>query len=357
MLAEAKSTQTALNKTAKIDLDAANTTAESTQTALTTAKKRLNAARDGIHPDTGTAPSAAELAELVAVRDNARVAWDEAVAVQDEAALVAFVTAVDQAEFVRLAQVEVRIAEIELADLINPPSGGGQDTADQVGRARDAITNSEEALADAEEAIGTTFPAAEFRFLPTLPRTVQRVFAERGESPTGPVMEVSGAGVSITSSLSATDRPLLTVGDTAIFDIEDLGIAIPLEITFLADDPGGGDLGDDRYRMRLNPVDDVVPEDAYGQNSRVTIPVGSTGGEVLAVPLAALSAGADGTSRLEVETSPGVTKFVKVTTGLKALGLIEVTPIEQDDLAEGDRVVVGRDNPGRTGSSESDQDG
>lgn len=93
--------------------------------------------------------------------------------------------------------------------------------------------------------------------------------------------------------------------------------------------------------MRLTPTEDL-PEEAFRQSLRVTIPISSTGGEVLAVPLAAVSAGADGRSRVELERGDGETELVTVTTGLAADGFVEIDPVGAD-IDAGDRVVVGRD--------------
>jgi multidrug efflux pump subunit AcrA (membrane-fusion protein) len=81
----------------------------------------------------------------------------------------------------------------------------------------------------------------------------------------------------------------------------------------------------------------------------VTIPVSSTGGEVLAVPAAALSATANGSTILQVEDEDGTLRTVTVQPGLAAGGLVEVTAVD-GQLAEGDWVVVGRE--GSTGSSD-----
>jgi hypothetical protein len=63
---------------------------------------------------------------------------------------------------------------------------------------------------------------------------------------------------------------------------------------------------------------------------------------VTAVPVAALSAGADGSARVDVEDTPGgALRTVKVRTGLSAQGFVEVTALE-GTLEVGDRVVVGR---------------
>jgi multidrug efflux pump subunit AcrA (membrane-fusion protein) len=94
-----------------------------------------------------------------------------------------------------------------------------------------------------------------------------------------------------------------------------------------------------------------LPDEIIGANVRVTIPVSSTGGEVLAVPAAALSATANGSTILQVEGEDLALTTVTVETGLAAGGLVEVTSIG-GELAEGDLVVVGREGSS-TGSDES----
>ncbi len=97
------------------------------------------------------------------------------------------------------------------------------------------------------------------------------------------------------------------------------------------------------------------PPEIIGTNVRVTIPVSSTGGEVLAVPAAALSATAAGDTILQVEDQDSTLRTVTVEPGLAAGGLVEVTPIE-GDLAEGDWVVVGREGAS-SGSGGDDETG
>ena len=50
----------------------------------------------------------------------------------------------------------------------------------------------------------------------------------------------------------------------------------------------------------------------------------------------------DGSARVVVERAAGQTELVKVITGLRAQGFVEVEPID-GPLQEGDRVVVGQD--------------
>jgi hypothetical protein len=80
---------------------------------------------------------------------------------------------------------------------------------------------------------------------------------------------------------------------------------------------------------------------------RISVTVSATDDEVLAVPVAAISVGPDGTSRVEVErvrargTREGVTEVVEVSVGLAAQGYAEITPLGGASIEPGDRVVVG----------------
>jgi hypothetical protein len=81
-------------------------------------------------------------------------------------------------------------------------------------------------------------------------------------------------------------------------------------------------------------------------NVRVKIPVASTKGEVLAVPIAALSAGSGGEDRVELMVDPksgpdAVTENVVVKVGLAADGFVEITS-EDPRIKKGAKVVVGR---------------
>ncbi|HEY6740138.1 MAG TPA: peptidoglycan-binding protein, partial [Actinopolymorphaceae bacterium] len=97
-----------------------------------------------------------------------------------------------------------------------------------------------------------------------------------------------------------------------------------------------------RFEVVLKPVKPTPRqfELIRGSNVRVTIPVKSTEGKVLAVPVAALSAGPGGESRVEVLRGKKV-ELVQVEIGLSAQGYAEVRPT-RGRLRPGDQVVVGR---------------
>ncbi len=243
----------------------------------------------------------------------------------------------DQAINDAIAGVEIAKA-LRVEGLANTNAEGANR---QLSDARTELADAQADLARIDASIGVSVPAAEVVFLPTLPRTIQTVTAEPGKGLDGPVMTVSGSGTLIESAVSVNDRRLIAVGAEAIIDDDNLGISARATIAFIADNPGGT-ASSDRYAIRLEPVE-PLPEEAYNQSLRVTIPIESTGGDVLAVPLAALSAGPDGSARVEVERTEGVTELVTVVPGLRAEGYVEITPTGGASLAAGDRVVVGRD--------------
>jgi multidrug efflux pump subunit AcrA (membrane-fusion protein) len=129
------------------------------------------------------------------------------------------------------------------------------------------------------------------------------------------------------------------------------GGVIPGVITFKADRAGTDGVQPDRIYLEITPVE--IPAEIVGTNVRVTIPVSTTGGEVLAVPAAALSATANGSTIIQVEEESGDLRTVTVRTGLAAGGLVEVTPID-GELDEGDWVVVGREGTDTASEDEPD---
>ncbi|MBD3779973.1 MAG: hypothetical protein IE923_12015 [Micrococcales bacterium] len=254
------------------------------------------------------------------------------------------------------AEDAVGVAAARRAQLDAAPDTSGEQAS--LTSARQSLTDAQKALTEAQEAVITVLPASEVVYLETLPRRVDAVSVQRGGTVDGTVMSVSGAKLEVVASAAKADAALLEVGATGTVVAGDL--EVPVTVTELrtddssggsggsGDDQGGGDGGSGsgsgagRTTVVLTP-DDLTPEqvaELQGSNVRVTIPVSSTGGAVLAVPLAALTAGPGGESRVELMGDDDATELVEVETGLAAGGYVEVTGVDRD-LAEGDLVVIG----------------
>lgn len=215
---------------------------------------------------------------------------------------------------------------------------GKADTSVQQG----AVDDAEENLADAQEALneaefkaGTPLPVSEIVYVKTLPRRVDEVKVERGGTVNGVVMSASGASLVVSVKVDSATKERLKVGMPASFDLGD-GTIVQATVRRIT---GSGD----EYTVVIAPKS-LTPaqlERLREANVRVTIPVKSTNGKVLAVPVAALSAGSDGGSRVEVLRN-GKVELVAVKVGLTADGYAQVTPAGDGKLTEGDQVVVGK---------------
>ena len=89
--------------------------------------------------------------------------------------------------------------------------------------------------------------------------------------------------------------------------------------------------------------DEALPPELAGVNMRLTFTTSASDGEVLVVPLAAVSASADSKTRVSI-LNPGEHNpiDVPVEVGVAADGWVEVAPTVAGALNEGALVVVGR---------------
>jgi multidrug efflux pump subunit AcrA (membrane-fusion protein) len=285
--------------------------------------------------ETALAEAEADLANGV---PGAEEAVAEATAALDQANFDVGRTATEQQALVDSAAGRVTVAKAALADLQR-----GIDTAPlrrQIEAAREELALARDDLATLESELGTWLPAGEVVFLKAMPVRVDAVSVSRGSVIEGSFITVSGSELALRSSVSERDAPRVEVGMEVEIENPETGESIIGVISQKADRAGTDGVAQDRIYLEITPSE--LPEEIIGTNVRVTIPVSSTGGEVLAVPAAALSATANGSTILQVENGDRTLRTVTVEAGLAAGGLVEVTAVE-GQLSEGDLVVVGRE--------------
>ncbi|GAA3079869.1 peptidoglycan hydrolase-like protein with peptidoglycan-binding domain [Kribbella aluminosa] len=244
--------------------------------------------------------------------------------------------AVDQAKKqVDAAKKQLRQAQSQLKAAKDAKA---KDTSVQQGAVDDAqqnLSDAQQARSDAEFKAGTPLPVSEVVYVKTLPRRVDDVKVERGGTVNGVVMSASGASLVVTLKVDAETAQRLKAGMAAALELSD-GTSVASKVL--------------RVTKNGTQYDVVVAPNALtgsqlallrDANVRVTIPVKSTSGKVLAVPVAALSSGSDGASRVEVLRN-GKVELVPVSVGLSADGFAQVTPKGDAQLSEGDQVVVGK---------------
>jgi Putative peptidoglycan binding domain len=234
------------------------------------------------------------------------------------------------------ARRQVVLAEQRLQVLQNPDDSSLQRLVTQ-----NALEESRSTAAEVRRLarqIGIQVPADEVLFFPTLPLRIDSVRSRRGDTITGRVMTVSNSRLAIDSSLSLNDAKLVRNGAQVTIEEPDLGVKTTGTVSLVADRPGTHKVDPGRIYLEVKPK--TAPSALVGTSVKLTIAVNSTGKQVLVVPLTALSVGADGTSRVQVQRPGGRTDYVEVNPGLAAKGLVEVTPA-RGKLAPGDLVVVG----------------
>lgn len=228
----------------------------------------------------------------------------------------------------RQAQAALKQAKDAKAPQTSVQQGAVDDAAENLADAKDA-------LAEAQFKAGTPLPVSEVSYVKTLPRRVDDVKVERGGTVNGVVMSASGASLVVTVKVDAQTAERLKAGMAASLDLGD-GTAVAGKVRRVTKNG-------DQYDVVVAPNALTARQLSLlrDANVRVTIPVQSTSGKVLAVPVAALSSGPDGGSRVEV-LRDGKVELVPVKVGLSADGFAQVTPTGDATLAAGDQVVVGR---------------
>jgi peptidoglycan hydrolase-like protein with peptidoglycan-binding domain len=274
---------------------------------LATAQDRLAQAEAGTHPDTGQPPTDAELAELQGALGSAE------------------------------GKVTAREAAYQTALAAAEAAGPPQDISAQ----RDALDQASGDLAEARAKVGSPVPTGEFMFFKVFPIRVDTVTVSRGDFASGEIMRVSGSRLAIDSSVSVDEAELIDEGDPVTIELSRLNIELGGTISVKAATAGTNGVAADEVYVEIVP--DEVRAELNNTNVKITIPVAtrSSGGDVLAVPAAALSATGSGDTIVTVESDDGSTRVVTVTPGLSAPGgMVEVSPTD-GELNEGDRVVVG----------------
>lgn len=257
----------------------------------------------------------------------------------------------------RMAERGVRDANVQVAQAqAMLDEARAQEASNTIGEeaalnsAWESLSDAQTQLGEAQAAVLPTLPSGEVLFLSGLPRRVDSVSVARGDVLSGSPMSVSGATLTITGSASKQDAELLSEDNVAYFaGPNDEELTAKVQSVEASKGSGGAEGGDSsRYTVTLVP-DDLTSEQIEalrGTNVRLRIPVASTDGEVLAVPIAALSSGSGGESRVElliaINDGPNAeTENIVVDPGLSADGYVEISSAD-DRIEPGAKVVVGR---------------
>lgn len=306
------------------------------------ARKNESAALGGV----SAAALEVESARATAEHANRQAAADLAARTAERAVIVLDPQQTESARAAAEANFEQAQAGVTAARLAGDMAIGAALEAQKVAEleaelATERVQRLEGELALLRSKLGIQLPVDEIVFLPGLPVRVEEVLVRVGNEARGPVLTVTDNRLSIDSALPLDAAPLVKPGMTVAVDERALGIRATGTVARVAETPGTH--GVDGYHIYFETRIGETSTPLVGFSLRLTIPIESTEGAVIAVPISALSLAADGTSRIQVERD-GQLRYVVVEAGLAADGYVEVTP-RDGELAPGELVVVGYENP------------
>ncbi|WP_229696914.1 peptidoglycan-binding protein [Streptomyces lasiicapitis] len=220
-------------------------------------------------------------------------------------------------------------------------------------RAAEDLGKARRALAAAEAANGPMLPASEVVFLRGFPARVEKVNATVGTEAKEKLLTVSAGSLVVDGDLDAARKDLVRVGQRVEILAEATGDSARGAVASVSEAPvqggeestdgdaGGADTGGE-YVVKVSP-DKPLPGELAGQDVRLTVAAGASKGKVLAVPLSAVSAGADGRTAVTVYDSGSEDRRrVEVTTGTSGNGFVAIRPRTDGSVRAGDQVVVGK---------------
>ena len=310
----------------------ANTAADAEVAALIADRALI--VLDPRQPETARAAADAKLEVSRAAREKIRLEGETAVRnAEREAAL-----STERGEVARAAQ---RSAQLEGERSVHAARDAqrlaaldlkmASERADQAAAQRDLTRHK----------LGVQMPIDEFVFVRSLPVRVEEVTATVGGGATGPLLTVTDNQLAIDSALTLDTAALIKTGMKVSIDEAALGIKATGVVDTVASTPGTRNV--DRFHVYMNVRVASTATPIEGASVRLTIPTEATRGEVLAVPVSALSLSTDGTSRIQIQNGNGL-EYITVQPGLSADGFVEITPVS-GSLVPGQLVVVGYNNP------------
>ena len=246
---------------------------------------------------------------------------------------------------------QVRVASLQLTEAKKANDvPAAQAARDNAVASRDAAAAG---LMAVVSSTGPTVAQGEMVFIPTAPARVQSAVTSLGPIGTPPASGAPGVDASalvtlvagdlvVSTAVRAGDEGLVRVGMPVELLDETSNTKYPAKLATIAATATADASGSLSRAATVVPVK-PLPASLAGTNVRVTITAAASDGEVLVVPLSAVSSTAGGATRVSV-LEPGTANpvDVPVTPGISADGFVAVTPTDPAGLKAGDVVVVGR---------------
>jgi peptidoglycan hydrolase-like protein with peptidoglycan-binding domain len=191
---------------------------------------------------------------------------------------------------------------------------------------------------------GATVPLGEYTFVPRMPARIVSLDAKVGAAVKS--LTLAEGRPSIAGQLSPSNAREVRPGMRVTITVPGTGATVPGRVVSVSHQTAtkasisGGLYVAMRVRTRR-----PLPLSLVGQDVSMTIAAARTPGPVLAVPEAAIFAGADGQTYVSKMVG-GHPVRVAVRVGMAGTGLVQVTPTKPGALAPGDSVLTGQNYVG-----------
>lgn len=210
---------------------------------------------------------------------------------------------------------------------------------------------------------GAMVPLGEYTFVPRMPARIVSLNATVGQAAKGGALTLAEGSPALAGQLSPSNAKEVRRGMRVLITEPGTGATVPGRVVSVSHQTAskasisGGLYVAVRVRTRR-----PLPLSLVGQDVSMTIAAARTPGPVLAVPEAAIFAGANGQTYVS-RLVHGQPVRVAVRVGMSGTGLVQVTPTKPGALVPGEMVVTGQNyvgsNPvgrpviGRSGSGGS----
>jgi peptidoglycan hydrolase-like protein with peptidoglycan-binding domain len=193
---------------------------------------------------------------------------------------------------------------------------------------------------------GAMIPLGEYSFVPRLPATLVTLGATVGQSVKSSGLTLALGSPVIDGQLSPSDSKLVRPGMQVTITEPGTGITVPGRVTSVSQVTATkASISGGLYVKLGVQADRPLPMSLVGQDVSLTIAAARSSGPVLAVPEAAVFAGANGATYVTRVTGTGLVR-VPVRVAMSASGLLQVIPAQPGALTAGDRVLTGENYAG-----------
>ncbi|MEV0897785.1 peptidoglycan-binding domain-containing protein [Actinoplanes sp. NPDC049802] len=247
-----------------------------------------------------------------------------------------------------LTAAERALRDAELA-LEAAPAAGKATARIAVGDRREDLAQARRERGRVTRRTGPMMPAGEIVYLRGFPGRVDKVSASVGALAEDALLTVSAGRLVVKGRLTAYQKDLIRPGMPVEILSEISGTTAKASVRSVADTPAqpeqaSGDAATTDptltgYEMVAVPGG-ALDANLAGEDVRLTVTAASSEGEVLVVPLAAVSAGADGKTSVTV-VDGAARQRIEVVPGLVGDGFVQVTPVGGAALEPGAQVLVG----------------